>query len=270
MQFAPSSGFTFTRSTINAKRGCIAPLSIVSIGAGRFVYLSEDGFFSGVEGTPIGAERVDRWFFANLNKTYLTEVRGVADPYEKIVWWSFKDTSGTSQLLGYDWQLDRWCYATNNIEELAAISTPALTWDGLATIYTSVDEADEPFNSRLFKGGLPTFAGFSTDHKLGYFTGPNRAAIAETNTIGLNGMERYKLSGLRVQTDATDFTTQVGKADFYGADIVWSAEITPSARTKFVGKVADGRIHRFRVNIPAGSIWETLLGISPEGEGSGI
>lgn len=269
MSFAPSSGYTFTVSTVNNQRGAISPLSVVSIGAGRFCYLSEDGFYMNVEGSPIGAERIDNWFFKNIDRAYLSEVRGVADPYEKIVWWSFRDVSGTSQLLGYDWQLNRWCYADNGTEEMAALTTPFITWDGLATLYSSIDGVTEPFDSRLFKGGAPTFAAFSTDHKLGYFTGLNRAVTAQTAEIALNPQGRFFLNGCRMKTDATDFTAQVGAIDYHGQNFTWRAEVTPSARTKFVGTRADGRLHKIKINIAADGDWTTLEGVMPEGLAGG-
>ena len=270
MQFAPGSGFTFTRSEANPKRGCIAPLSIVEIGAGNMCYLSEDGFYMGVEGSPIGAERVDRWFFKQLDTQYLLDVRGVADPFEKIVWWSFRDATGEARMLGFDWQLNRWCMVDNDVEELAPLATPGVTWDGIDNLFNTIDDVSEPFDSRLFRGGRPTFAAFNREHKLGYFTGLNRALEAETATVGLNGSGRFFVNGMRVITDANTFTAQVASKDYHSDDLSWSDEITPSTRTKFISARSDGRLHRFRVNIPEGAAWENLTAITPEGEATGI
>jgi hypothetical protein len=231
MQFAPSSGYTFTISPANEKRGTIAPLSIASIGSGQFVYLSEDGFFSGIAGVPIGAERVDRWFFENVDRTYLADVKAVSDPYEKIVWWQFQTTTGAKLLLGYDWQLDRWCYSDQDVSQMVALATPAITWDSLDTLYATIDDVDAPFDSRLFTGGAPTFAAFTTDDKLAFFSGTNQQAILQTAELELVPGKRAFVNGGRVVTDATAFTVEVGKADFHGDDVTYKAAVSASTRS---------------------------------------
>jgi hypothetical protein len=107
MTFDPASGFVFRSEVANPARGSIAPLSIVQIGPRDFVYLCEDGFFRGLEGTPIGAERVDRSFLEAINHADLSTVRGVGDPFKKIAWFAWQNSGGMNKLLGYNWQLDR-------------------------------------------------------------------------------------------------------------------------------------------------------------------
>ena len=263
MQFAPSSGYTFTFSPANEKRGTVAPYSIVQIGPGQFVYLSEDGFFSGVAGQPIGAERVDRWFFQNADPARLVDVIGVADPYQKIVWWQFATPAGSKLLLGYDWQLDRWCYSDQDVSQMVALTTPGITWDGLDALYATIDDVDEPFDSRLFTGGRPTFAAFTTDQKLAYFTGPNKAATLETADIELVPGSRAFVNGGRVQTDCTGFTMEIGAADFHGDSFTYKSAVSPSTRSGHLPFRASGRLHKFRMNIPAGEEWSHVTGIAP-------
>lgn len=261
MQFAPGSGYTFTIAPANEKRGTISPLSIIQIGPGQFLYLSEDGFFSGVEGTPIGAERVDDWFFENIDQAYLADVRGIADPFEKIAWWQFQTSNGTKLLLGFDWQLNRWCYSDQDVDTMIALTTPALTWDGLATLYTTIDDVTEPFDSRLFAGGRPTFAAITTGGKLAYFTGANKAATLETAQIELVPNMRAFVRGGRVNTDATGYTVEMGTADFHGDTVTYKPAVSPSSRSGHLPLRGAGRLFRFRNNIPAGTDWTVAAGI---------
>lgn len=261
MQFAPASGFTFTRTTANKSRGAIAPQSIVEVGPGNFYYLSADGFFGGVEGNAIGAQRVDDWFFANADLDYLYNVRGMADPYRKIVWWRFRTVDGSFRLLGYHWQLDRWCQSDENLEEAAALLTPGITWDGLDTLYASIDAVNVPFDSLLFAGGQPVFAAFTADHKLAFATGQNKAATIETATVELAQGKRALVKGGRAITDATGFTAQIGTAPRHGDAVTYKAAVSPSARSGYLPFRADGRLHRERIVIPQGTNWTIASGI---------
>jgi hypothetical protein len=264
MQFAPSSGYTFTFSVANEVRGTVAPRSIVQIGPGQFVYLSEDGFFMGKDGVPIGAERVDNWFFENIDKTYLQDVKGVADPYQKIVWWQFQTATGARLLIGYDWQLDRWCYSDQDVTFMVALTTPGITWDGLATLYATIDDVTAPFDSRLFTGGRPTFGAFTTGNKLAYFTGANKAATLETAEIEPAPGMRAFVNGGRAVTDASSFTVEVGTADFHGDSITYKAAVSPSTRSGHLPLRASGRLFKYRLNIPSGQDWSVASAITPE------
>ena len=263
MQFAPTSGYTFTISPANEKRGSVAPYSIVAIGPGQFVYLSEDGFFADVAGRAIGGERVDRWFFKNIDQTYLQDVRGVADPFEKVVWWQFRTPTATELLIGYDWQLDRWCYSDQYVSQMVALTTPGRTWDGLDTLYATIDDVTEPFDSRLFSGGSPTFGAFTTANKLAYFTGSNKAATLETAQVELVPGGRAFVNGGRAQTDAVGFTAEIGTSDYHGDSISYKSAVSASTRSGHIPYRAAGRLFRFRLNVPAGTEWTTTSSIDP-------
>jgi hypothetical protein len=266
--FSPSSGFTFTRTVLNPKQGTLAPRSIVSIGPGRFFYLSEDGFFGGVNREPIGAERVDSWFLEQVDPTYLAEVQGAADPFEKIVWWKYRALDGLNYRLGYDWQLDRWCTTDLQVGEMVALATPAITWDGLDALYATIDDVSEPFDSRLFSGGRPTFATFTSDNKLAYFTGPNLEATIDTADVEMDGMARSFVNGARVITDATTFTLQDGVSGFHGDSITWSSANTAN-RAGLVPFRSDGRLHKFRLNIPEATVWSIASSVNANAQLSG-
>ena len=269
MQFAPSSGYTFTFSEANTRRGTISAKSVVVIGPGQFAYLCEDGFFAGVEGRPIGAERVDSWFLDQIDLDYLQDVKGVADPFEKIAWWRFQTTTGASSLIGYDWQLDRWCYSDIDMTEAAAMASPAITWDGLGDLYATIDDIDVPFDSRLFFGGRPVFACFTSENKLAFLSGQALAATMETASIELTQGARTFVNGARVITDATGFTVTTSGADYHGGTFSSKSAASPSARSGHVSLRHSARLHRFKVEIPSGSVWSIATGLDvmalPEG-----
>lgn len=270
MQLDLASGNTFSFAPANPVRGAVAPWSIAQIGPGRFVYLSEDGFFEGVEGRPIGGERVDQWFKDNADAEQIDLVRAVVDPFEKLVWWKFIQSDQTARLLGYDWQLDRWCTSDQDLQEGAVLATAALSWDGLDSLFADIDAANVAFDSRIFQGGRPTFAIFDTSNRLAYFTGTPKAATLEIADTELTPNRRSFVNGGRLVGDAATYTAQIGQRDYHGDSVTWKSAVSPSSRSGLIPFRQSGRIHKARLNIAAGADWDLVQGIYldyvPEGE----
>jgi hypothetical protein len=261
--------FIFSFETLNPSRGVVSPRSIVSAGPGQFAYLSDSGFYMGAS-TPIGAQTIDEWFLGGeeLDLGLLSLVQGVADPFEKIIWWQYKNTRNENRVLGYNWQLGRWCQATSNANFLISILTPGVTIDGLDALYATIDDVNVPFDSRLFKGGLPNFAGFDNSNRMGYFTGLNLEATVQTALVQEVPGRRSFVNGFRVLTDAPTMTGKVAKTDFPGAAVTWGASAAMNA-TGLIPARSDGRLHRYSITIPAGTIWNILHGVEPQVQASG-
>lgn len=277
-----SAAFQF--DVLNPYRGTIAPYSIAAAGPNQIWYLSEQGFNQGIEGTPIGAERVDRTFLTELiDLEKLQEVSSAIDPYNKIVWFNGQKIGGERFRLGYAWQLDRWCYADTNVAQIAALATPGMTWDGLDSLYATIDDANEPFDSRLFAGGRPTLAGFDATNKLGWFTGPNEAVTLETADVHLvkgkdgKGQRSFLKSAVLIG-DCTDFTLSVGTSDVPGGVVTWHGPFSPDIANIVYFKDSrlpqssgvSGLYHRLRLEIPLGASWKcvTALETSEDPEGT--
>lgn len=269
-QFYPTSGFTFVRQVINPKYGAVAPRSVVSVGPGQFFYLAEEGFFAGAERRPIGAERVDNWFFEQIDEAYLSDVQGAADPFAKIVWWNYRRASGTYHRIGYDWQLDRWCSSDLDVGLLIPLVTPGMTWDSLDTLYATIDDVTPPFDSRLFVGGRPTLATFNSDNKLAFFSGASLQAEIDTSIIEPDAEYRTFLSEARVISDAPISGISVTDTtyDYHGADGVESLPSTPN-RAGLCNFRQDGRLHRQRVTFAAGLQWSIASDIEAKFQRTG-
>lgn len=269
-QFTGGS-YIFSFQTLNPSRGAVSPKSIVSVGPGQFMFLGEAGFFMGGQAQPIGAQIIDEWFLSGdeLDLDKIDLVQGVADPYNKIVWWRYQTVNGDYRLIGYHWQLGRWCYSTLNVNFLLSLLTPGITWDGLDNLYVTIDDVTPAYDSRLFRGGRPSFAGFDSDNKLGYFTGPNLEATVETATVQLSPGRLSFVNGVRLVSDAPDIRLTVGKSTDYGDDIVWGIISATRNATGLAPARSHGRLHKFRARIPAGVDWSILHGIEPEFKASG-
>ena len=254
--------YAYRTEVINPNRGVIAPYSIVQVGPGMAAYLSSDGFCLGVEGKPIGGERIDKTFFELADADDLALTKGIADPYKHIIWWQVALSSGKA-LLGYHWQLDRWCYADNDVTEMVDLATPAITIDGLDLLYASIDDVAPAFDSRLFSGGLPAFAAFTTDNKLGYFTGTNKAASFDTWEMQLSPGRRSFLQELRPVLNATTYTVKVAASDRYsGTAPTFGSAVSPNASTGICHFRSSGLNHAFRLEIAAGQDWTHVHGLT--------
>ena len=103
----------FQIERIAQDKGLYGPYSLVRAGERIFFY-SAQGFHRIDPGgfpTPIGRERVDRTFFADLDRANLQLFIGAADPRNSRVFWAYKSANGTAsqfdKILAYDWVLDR-------------------------------------------------------------------------------------------------------------------------------------------------------------------
>ncbi len=252
---------TFSITEVNAVRGSIAPFSIVQIGPQRFMYYSEDGFFANVSGDPIGAERVNRWFDVELNRSYMNELIGFNDPINSIIWWRYRNIANEGRLLGYDWRLDRWCFSDANLTEAVSLATPGTTWDGLAQIYPNIDAVNIPFSSPLFKGGRPIFAGFNFDDELVYMAGSNLEARIDTSWVQLTNGRRTRVRECRIDGDAQNYTVTVGRKESHAEIGSFGSPIPPSARAKVIKMRDNALLHQFCFHIPAAEVWNTASGV---------
>lgn len=261
--------FPFVINVVNASRGVVSPLSIAGIGPDVIGYLSADGFCLGVEGRPIGGERVDRWFNGQLDQTALLDVVGTADPYQKIIWWQATRPDQTRFMVGYQWQLDRWCYSDQNLANLVDLVTPSVSWDAADDYFANWDDADVPWDARFLTGGLPTFAAFDNQNRLGFFSGLPMQATVDTGLVQLASGRRAYLKSARAVTDAATFTMRAGAVATHGGTMTLGSPVTPYSTTGVCHFRLPGLLHQFRQTIPAGEPWNHIIGLEPEFEGEG-
>lgn len=263
MVFDPGSGLAFRFEVLDPERGVLAPRSIVNVGPNQYAYLSKDGFYWGPEARPIGAERVDRWFFANCDSDYYGLVSGVADPFEKIVWWRFRDANGMHHLLGFDWQLDEWFYSNNNAVELLPAATVGYTLEDLDA-FGSLETLPYSLDSRFWRGGIPGFAGFTSDYKFGFFDGPNQEATITTEHKALRWPRRAVTGRIRVLVDSDNATCAVAAKETQNGTLSFGSDLSRQTGQSFINSRVSGRWHQFKVKLPAGDTWSNAVGIDIE------
>lgn len=258
--FTPGNTYSFQMQDIDSSRGAVAPLAVIPFGGESYFYLNETGFFVGDEHRPIGAERMDRTFFADVSLDKLGEVQGIADPSQKIVWIRYQDQNNVYKMLGWDWQLDQWCRSDIAAQVLvSAVSIGAVLND--LDVYGTLDQINIPLDSRLFKGGRITFGAFTSSNKLSLFAGAPAAAVVETTKIQHNEGTGSFVSGAKLEGNPTSFTMQVGTSMLADTLSTWSSANSRSTRTGLVPFRADAKFHQYRANIAAGIDWSHLHGV---------
>lgn len=201
-------------------RGTPAPKSVTQLGA-LVYYLGEDGFyaFDGSNSIPIGVDRVDKTFWANVNMGYLYNVVGAVDPINRLVMWLYPSNSATTgvpdSLLVYNWTLDEWGFAQISAEYIFRAITQGLSLDSLDSYaggaYT-LDTLRFSLDSRVWTGNQILMGAFNASHMLSYFTGSPAAATADTVEIepGAKLGKRAFINTTRPMIDGGSPSVQIG------------------------------------------------------------
>lgn len=271
MAFAPQSGFVFTFEVVTKERGAVAQNAIINIGRGDYLFLADDGFYRGDQGTPIGAEKVNRYFLDDVDQDSIETVRGAADFQNKTAWWEYRASTGDRRIIGYNWQLDRWSlldlgatfYLVNGATSAFGISIDSIddTLGNLETLDTT------SLDSLSYTTGLVSFPAFNGSFALGYFNGPPVAATIRTQDVELTPGRRSFVRGFRLVADidsdvSTTFTGRIDTRAYSGGPVTTGSTAASSAVTGLCPMRHDGRFHRFEVQ--TGASFRIAHGVDPE------
>ena len=267
MTFAPGSPFIFQIERIAEDRGLYAPYSLIRSGD-KIFFLSANGFMTMAPSgypAPIGKERVDRTFLADLDKGNLQLAIGASDPRNARVIWAYKSNSGAAglfdKLLCYDYVLDRWSPVAMTGEYLGSLSQPGLTLENLDAISSSIDSFPTSFDS-FATSVTPEIAAFNASHVLGFFRGGNLEATIDTGAQNADG-RRVFVRGFRPITDATTVFGSVLAAERWPDAAIATQESAMDALGLCPQRVST-RYARGRIRIPAGTPWSFALGLEPD------
>jgi hypothetical protein len=268
MSYIPDSDVIFQIERIAQDQGLFAPYSIVRAGIYTFFH-SAQGFFKIAPGglpEPIGRERVDRTFFDDLDKTDLKLFVGASDPRSTRAFWAYKSTSGVSglydKIIAFDYVLERWSRISMSGEYLLGMSQPGITLENLDSISSSIDALGASLDS-FAVSTQPLIAQFSSDHKMGFFSGSNLEATLETAEQG-GDHERIIVRGFRPVTDAASFYGSCSYRETVQDTPTSTLEIARNTRTGRCDMRRSTRYSRFKVRVPASTAWTYAAGVVPD------
>jgi hypothetical protein len=244
----------FQFDTISREIGCYEPGSICQYGNMTF-FLSDDGFYmcDGQRVTPIGAEKVDRWFWDDLEPAY-ANFSSAVDPIKKVVIWCYQNTTGGYSLLIYNWQLNRWSYGTTAATYIASAATASTTLEGLDSFSASIDALTVSLDSRQWLGGKLVFAGIS-GARIVTFEGQPMSAFIETGDLSATAS---LITLARPQIDNGSATVAVASREMLDDTITYSTAVAASDENR-VSLRSSGKYHRIKV-VPTGN-WTTMAGV---------
>jgi len=264
----PPTAFRFDK--ISNTLGCRVERSIATF-ENLIFFAADNGFHmvtAGSQITPIGLEKVDRWFETNFDASKTANCSAAIDPVAKLYLFAFPSINspdgGADSILMYNWELGRWTHASVSTEVIYPVANvSSWTIDGLDNLSSTIDGLTYPFDSRFYAGsGRLLLGGFSTAHKQGVFSSSNLEAIIETGDVQLTDGRKSLLRGLRPMVEGTSVTpTLTIKYRNRLQDVSSTAAPVTTNSYGFCSTRVSARYHRARVTIPAGSTWDFATGI---------
>jgi hypothetical protein len=266
--------------------GTDAPLSVVmrrlannsGVVNSVIYYLGNDGFyaFDGSSSTPIGAQKIDRTFFADLDVNFLRAVQGTWDPSRKLILWFYHGAGNNglfNRCLVFNWELSRWSLLDLTpipVEwvEANTYSVGGYNLDQL-DVFGNLEQLQFSFDSLAYTGGNAILGWFDGSHAQNYTTGPSMAATIATTEAQLFPDRRSRITGARPLHDAiVPATLAVGTREMIRQGVVYQAAVAENILGNCPQRCT-GRYVRFRMTLPAGANFNFLQGVDvaarPEG-----
>ena len=273
MQYV-GSPLIFTFEKVETSHGCNYPNSVASLGPTQVFYLADDGFFmfDGQRSIPIGAEKVDRFFFDDLAIGSVDRISCAIDPENQVVMWGYPSLSGVGnpdRVLIYNYAVQRWSVADLEHEVLASSLTPAFSVETLDTLSSSLDGLTASLDSRFYAGGFFQLSA-GKDKKIHTLTGAPLAATLETTEFEPANMRQSLIRGVTPyvtsRSTTPTLTIQVGSRSRQIDSPSFSTAVSLNDDNNCPAR-SSGRYHRVRVNVSG--TWRYALGIDVDAVGMG-
>jgi hypothetical protein len=260
------SPLVFQFDNISRNLGCYEQNSIIQYGGTSF-FLGDDGFYAcdGQNVVPIGNEKVNRFFFDNVDEGVLYLMSAAVDPAKKLIIWAYASNNSATvdSLLIYNFQTQRWTSGTTTIDRIASTSTPAVTLEGMDT-YGTLETIMTTFDSRLWLGGKLQLAGVN-GAKIVTFTGSNATAYIETGDIEVPG-STSAITMVKPIVDDGSASVAVESRRLLSETVTFGTQTAADAENR-VSIRSVGRYHRLQLT-PTGS-WTSTVGVDIDLNGLG-
>jgi hypothetical protein len=260
------SPLVFQFDNISRNLGCYEQNSLIQYGGTSF-FLADDGFYAcdGQNVVPIGDEKVNRFFFDNVDEGTLYLMSAAVDPAKKLIIWAYASNNSATvdSLLIYNFKTQRWTSGTTTADRIASTSTPAVTLEGL-DVYGNLDTILTSFDSRLWLGGKLQLAGVN-GAKIVTFTGANATAYLETGDVEVPGATSA-ITIVKPIVDNGSASVAVESRRLLNETITFGSQTAADAENR-VSIRSVGRYHRLQLT-PTGS-WTSVVGADIELNGLG-
>jgi hypothetical protein len=260
------SPLVFQFDNISRNQGCYEANSIIQYGGTSF-FLSDNGFYAcdGQQIIPIGNEKVNRYFFDDVDEGLLPLMSAAIDPARKLVIWAYASLSSATvdKLLIYNYEIGKWSSGTTTASRVATSSTPSFTLEGL-DVFGNLDTIQTTFDSRIWLGGKMQFAGVKNT-KIVTFSGENNTAYIETGDIEVPGTTSAITMAKPIVDNGSGNVALVSRR-LLNEQVVFGSQTAANSENR-VSIRGVGRYHRLQLT-PTG-LWKTAVGMDIDLNGLG-
>ncbi len=258
--------FIFQFDNISRNLGCYESNSVAQW-QGITYFLADDGFYScnGQQVDPIGAEKVNRFFWDTIREDMIDEMSTAVDPFRSLVIWGYPSQENTYRLLIFHTITKRWTYADTTVDRIANLFTPGITLEGLDAFSASLDAIQTSLDSRQWVGGKFLFGGV-TGAKIITFSGPNKTARITTADLETDG-NKSMVTLAKPIIDGGSASVAIASRQNLSETVTFNTAVAADSENR-VGLRSLGRYHRVRV-IPSGE-WTTAIGTEIEIQPAGM
>jgi hypothetical protein len=246
---------------VESGKGTKSPGSVVKVGNIIF-YLGLDGFyaFDGGQSIPIGANKVDKTFFSEVDTNYIGRVSGTADLDNQVVYWAYAasgNTNGLSnKILAYNYSPSaktRWTQIEpGNLETLYTSLSEGFTLETLDSISSNLDTLPFSLDSRVWTGENFILSGFNADHKQVNFTGSALTARLEPGEIQPYPSSRSLINLVRPIVEGTGtMTIQMGTRNLQSESVTYGSAVSANSTGNCPVR-SNARYQTIRLNISGG------------------
>ena len=258
--------FIFQFDNISRGKGCMVAGSIAQY-QGITFFLSDDGFYmcDGQNVTPIGAEKIDRYFIDNASDSDYGSMSAAVDPIRKLVIWNFKTIYGNRNVLIYNFKTQKWTYGDAGTDYLSEASTSSVTLEQLDDISTSIDALTTSLDSRLYVGGK-YFLGGTLGTRVMTYTGANQTGYIATGDLDIGANSVVTLA--RPIVDNGSATVSIASRTLLDQSVTFNTPVAASSENRVPLRSA-GRYHRLKIT-PTGSNWDNAISVDVDVTPQGV
>ena len=264
------SPLIFQFDNVENNRGVQYGGSITNVARTSFYY-TDDGFYSfdaRTGSSPIGHEKVDKFFQANFNITYKDNLSASVDPKNKVVMFAYPSIASSDgsndKILVYNYVLDKWSLLNLSTDVLSKILTPATTLEGLDSISgNNLDSMTTSLDSEIWKGGNILMVG-SQNNKISTFSGTTLTATITTGEFSIQGEKLSMLTKVRPYYETTGnalISTQVATRNTHEDNFSFNSAVNINS-DGFTPHRTSGRYNRIQINLS--NDWKNIQEIDVE------
>lgn len=229
-------------------------------------FLGWDGFyaFDGTTAVPIGTDRVNKTFFADVDSNYLNQVASAVDPTSGLIFWSYAGAGNSNgvpnRIVVYSPELQKFTFITDPTgNNLFIARTLGTTLENVDALGFNLDNLPYSLDSDFFTGGNIALGGFDSTFKYGAFTGPSMAFTVDTMEAQLLGGRKARVSSARPVVEGDYCNVAIAGRQVLSSGAIYDVGSSPDENGNCPAR-NESRYHRARLYREAGSLVTHIKG----------